>query len=149
MNATARGTERDVVLASADAALRQRLRESLTGLRWRVHEASGGAEALTLLEHQPSDALLMDGWLPDLEAVELASHIAMMYPAVDVLSVDGGALTATRSAHRNEITACASRGPGGEDRHCRMGTPRPPLSHAPDRGRGARRNTLYRPPFLS
>ena len=103
MNATARGTERDVVLASADAALRQRLRESLTGLRWRVHEASGGAEALTLLEHQPSDALLMDGWLPDLEAVELASHIALMYPAVDVLSVDGGALTSTRSAHRHEL----------------------------------------------
>ena len=103
MNATARGTERDVVLASADAALRQRLRESLTGLRWRVHEASGGAEALTLLEHQPSDALLMDGWLPDLEAAELAGHIAVMYPAIDVLSVDGGALTSTRSAHRNEL----------------------------------------------
>lgn len=103
MNATAKATERDVVLASADAALRQRLRESLTGLRWRVHEASGGAEALTLLESQPSDALLMDGWLPDLEAVELASHIAMLYPAVDVLSVDGGALTSTRSAHRHEL----------------------------------------------
>jgi DNA-binding NtrC family response regulator len=103
MNATARNTERDVVLASADAALRQRLRESLTGLRWRVHEASGGAEALTLLERQPSDALLMDGWLPDLEAVELASHIAVMYPAVDVLSVDGGALTSTRSIHRHEL----------------------------------------------
>jgi DNA-binding NtrC family response regulator len=103
MTAAARNTERDVVLASADAALRQRLRESLTGLRWRVHEASGGAEALTLLESQPSDALLMDGWLPDLEAVELAGHIALMYPAVDVLSVDGGALTSTRSAHRNEL----------------------------------------------
>ena len=103
MNPAARGTERDVVLASADAALRQRLRESLTGLRWRVHEASGGAEALTLLEHQPSDALLMDGWLPDLEAAELASHIAVTYPAVDVLSVDGGALTGTRSAHRHEL----------------------------------------------
>src|SRR5215469_4397810 len=103
MNATPRNAERDVVLASADAALRQRLRESLTGLRWRVHEAAGGAEALTLLEHQRSDALLMDGWLPDLEAVELAGHIALMYPAVDVLSVDGGALTSTRSAHRHEL----------------------------------------------
>lgn len=103
MNATARNSERDVVLASADAALRQRLRESLTGLRWRVHEASGGAEALTLLEHQPSEALLMDGWLPDLEAAELAGHIAVMYPAVDVLSVDGGALAGTRSAHRHEL----------------------------------------------
>jgi DNA-binding NtrC family response regulator len=68
-----------------------------------VHEASGGAEALTLLEHQPSDALLMDGWLPDLEAAELAGHIALMYPAVDVLSVDGGALTSTRSVHRHEL----------------------------------------------
>jgi DNA-binding NtrC family response regulator len=103
MNSAARSTERDVVLASADAALRQRLRDSLTGLRWRVHEASGGAEALTLLENQPSDALLMDGWLPDLEAVELAGHIALMYPAVDVLSVDGGALTSTRSTHRHEL----------------------------------------------
>src|SRR6185437_12106319 len=103
MNATARGAEREVVLASADAALRQRLRESLTGLRWRVHEASGGAEALTLLERRPSDALLMDGWLPDLEAAELAGHIALMYPAIDVLSVDGGALTSTRSTHRHEL----------------------------------------------
>ena len=103
MNSAPRSTERDVVLASADAALRQRLRDSLTGLRWRVHEASGGAEALTLLENQPSDALLMDGWLPDLEAVELAGHIALMYPAVDVLSVDGGALTSTRSTHRHEL----------------------------------------------
>lgn len=103
MNAMARSSERDVVLASADAALRQRLRESLASLRWRVHEASGGAEALTLLESQPSDALLMDGWLPDLEASELAGHIALMYPAVDVLSVDGGALTGTRSAYRHEL----------------------------------------------
>jgi len=103
MIANARSSERDVVLASADAALRQRLRESLSGLRWRVHEAAGGAEALTLLEHQPSDALLMDGWLPDLEASELAGHIALMYPSVDVLSVDGGALTSTRSAYRNEL----------------------------------------------
>ena len=103
MIATARNSERDVVLASADPALRQRLRESLAGLRWRVHEASGGAEALTLLERQPSDALLMDGWLPDLDASELAGHIAVMFPAVDVLSVDGGALTSTRSAHRHEL----------------------------------------------
>jgi DNA-binding NtrC family response regulator len=103
MTAAMKSTERDVVLASADAGLRQRLRDSLTSLRWRVHEASGGAEALTLLERQPSDALLMDGWLPDLEAAELAGHIAMLYPAVDVLSIDGGPLTANRSAHRNEL----------------------------------------------
>ncbi len=103
LTASTRTTERDVVLASGDAALRERLRASLTGLRWRVHEATGGAEALTLLEQQRSGALLMDGWLPDLEASELVGHIVLMYPSVDVLSVDGGALTNTRSAHRHEL----------------------------------------------
>ena len=103
MTAAMKNFERDVVLASADAGLRQRLRDSLISLRWRVHEAAGGAEALTLLERQPSDALVMDGWLPDLEAAELAGHIAIMYPTIDVLSVDGGPLTANRSAHRNEL----------------------------------------------
>lgn len=94
---------KEVVLASADAALRQRLRESLTGLRWQVHEATGGAEALTLLEGRSPEALLMDDWLPDLEATEFAGQIAMMYPAMDVLRVDGGPLTAARSPRRNEL----------------------------------------------
>lgn len=98
-----RNVERQVVLASADAGLRQRLRDSLTGLRWHVHEACGGAEALTLLERQPSDALVIDGWLPDLETAELAGHIAMMYPAIDLLGVDGGPLSSARSAHRHEL----------------------------------------------
>jgi len=48
---------RTVVLASADAALRQRLRTSLTGLRWQVREASGGAEAMAQLEDARSEAL--------------------------------------------------------------------------------------------
>ncbi|HEY5380858.1 MAG TPA: sigma-54 dependent transcriptional regulator [Acidobacteriaceae bacterium] len=97
------GAGKDVVLASADQALRQRLRESLTGLRWRVHEASGGAEALSLLEGQRAEALLMDDWLPDLEAGEFAGQIAAMYPRMDVLRVDGGPLTAARSSWRNEL----------------------------------------------
>lgn len=103
MSVLMQGSGKDVVLASADAALRQRLRESLTGLRWRVYEASGGAEALTLLEERQAEALLMDDWLPDLEATEFAGQIAMLYPGVDVLRVDGGPLTPARSARRNEL----------------------------------------------
>ena len=41
---------RTVVLASADAGLRQRLRMSLMGLSWQVREAGGGAEAMAFLE---------------------------------------------------------------------------------------------------
>jgi DNA-binding NtrC family response regulator len=103
MRSFEQGMSKDVVLASADAALRQRLRESLTGLRWRVHEASGGAEAMSLLEGQRAEALLMDDWLPDLEAGEFAGQIAAMYPRMDVLRVDGGPLTPVRSSWRNEL----------------------------------------------
>jgi DNA-binding NtrC family response regulator len=94
---------RTVVLASADAALRQRLRTSLTGLRWQVREASGGAEAMAQLEDARSEALLVDSWLPDLEVGEFASVIRMMYPAMELLRVDGGVDGGARSPRRNEL----------------------------------------------
>jgi DNA-binding NtrC family response regulator len=94
---------RTVVLASADAGLRQRLRASLTGLRWQVREASGGAEAMAQLEDSRSEALLVDSWLPDLEVGEFATVIRMLYPSMELLRVDGGADGGARSPRRNEL----------------------------------------------
>ncbi|MBS1798834.1 MAG: sigma-54-dependent Fis family transcriptional regulator [Acidobacteria bacterium] len=94
---------RTVVLASADAALRQRLRSSLTDLRWEVFEAAGGAEAIARLEAVRPEALLMDSWLPDLEASEFAGQIRMMYPAVELMGIDGGMEGSARSPRRNEL----------------------------------------------
>jgi len=103
MDAAEVAAVRTVVLASADAALRQRLRASLTGLRWQVREASGGAEAMAQLEDARSEALLVDSWLPDLEVGEFASVIRMMYPAMELLRVDGGVDGGARSPRRNEL----------------------------------------------
>jgi len=94
---------RTVVLASADAGLRQRLRSSLMGLRWEVHEATGGAEAMARLEDVRPEALLVDSWLPDLEVSEFAGQIKMMYPAVELMRMDGGADGSARSPRRNEL----------------------------------------------
>jgi DNA-binding NtrC family response regulator len=94
---------RTVVLASADAGLRQRLRASLTGLRWQVREASGGAEAMAQLEDSRSEALLVDSWLPDLEVGEFATVIRMLYPGMELLRVDGGADGGARSPRRHEL----------------------------------------------
>jgi DNA-binding NtrC family response regulator len=94
---------RTVVLASADAGLRQRLRASLTGLRWQVREASGGAEAMAQLEDSRSEALLVDSWLPDLEVGEFATVIRMLYPSMELLRVDGGVDGGARSPRRNEL----------------------------------------------
>jgi DNA-binding NtrC family response regulator len=94
---------RTVVLASADAGLRQRLRASLTGLRWQVREASGGAEAMAQLEDARSEALLVDSWLPDLEVGEFSTVIRMLYPGMELLRVDGGVDGGARSPRRNEL----------------------------------------------
>ena len=94
---------RTVVLASADAGLRQRLRVSLTGLRWQVREAGGGAEAIAQLEASRPEALLVDSWLPDLEVEEFAGQIRVMYPGIELLRVDGGNDGSARSPRRNEL----------------------------------------------
>lgn len=96
--------DRSVVLASADASLRQRLRSSLCGLRWNVREARGGAEALAQLEDRTPEALLLDHWLPDLEVIEFAEQIGVLYPQIELLRIDGDpAASPTRSLRRHEL----------------------------------------------
>jgi transcriptional regulator with GAF, ATPase, and Fis domain len=55
------------------------------------------------LEDSRSEALLVDNWLPDLEVGEFASVVRMMYPAMDLLRVDGGVDGGARSPRRNEL----------------------------------------------
>lgn len=95
---------RTVVLASADAGLRERLRRVLLGLRWQVREAVGGAEAMAFLEDRRAEALLVDSWLPDLEVGEFAGQMRLLYPGMELLRVDGVMETGgARSPRRNEL----------------------------------------------
>lgn len=96
--------EKSVVLVSADASLRQRLHSSLSELRWDVREAHGGAEAMELLDRRPCGALLLDHWLPDLEVLELAEQIGAMYPAMEVLRIEGEMLEGdVKGPRRHEL----------------------------------------------
>jgi DNA-binding NtrC family response regulator len=96
-------------VVSADAELRARLRERLAGLRWRVREASGGAQAMMLLDAQAAEAMLVDSWLPDLEVGEFTGHARLLHPEVDLLALHGviagaeGPNDAPRSPRRNEL----------------------------------------------
>ena len=95
---------RTVVLACADAGLRERLRATLVGLRWQVRIAAGGAEAMELMETSTPEALLIDSWLPDLEVGEFAGMARAMYPAIDLLRLDGVVVAGgARSPRRNEL----------------------------------------------
>jgi transcriptional regulator with GAF, ATPase, and Fis domain len=94
---------RKVVLASADADLRTRLKVSLAGMRWEVHEAAGGAEAMARVDVVHPEALLVDNWLPDLEVGEFASQMRVLYPAVEMVRMDGGVDGQARSPRRHEL----------------------------------------------
>ena len=101
---------RTVVLASADADFRQRLRQQLTAMRWDVREAAGGAEAMAQLEAAGAEALLLDTWLPDLEVGEFAGQMRSRHPGMDLLRIDAGpeevdapGSSGARSPRRNEL----------------------------------------------
>jgi DNA-binding NtrC family response regulator len=96
--------QRSVVLASADAGFRARLRESLVGMRWKVREAAGGAEAMAQMEEQMPEILLVDSWLPDLEVTEFIGDICSLFPGVDLLRTDGETgVGGVRSPRRHEL----------------------------------------------
>src|ERR1700742_2440390 len=102
---------RTAVLASADLSFRQRVKETLTGLHWKVREAAGGAEAMAHLDAAPAEAVILDSWLPDLEVREFIAEFEKLYPSVDLVTVDGVSPTTTvRSPRRNEILYALRRG---------------------------------------
>src|SRR5271165_6589939 len=108
---------RTAILASSDLSFRQRVRETLSGLRWQVREAAGGAEALALLEALPAEALILDSWLPDLEIREFVREFERRYPEVDLVSLDGEANAArgvARSPRRNELLHALRSGQDGD-----------------------------------
>lgn len=96
---------KSVVLVSPDASFRRCLAETLQGMRWRVQEAAGGAEALCCLQDRACEAMLMDSWLPDLEAGDFASQLRLQYPNLDLIRVDEmpEAADGARSSRRNEL----------------------------------------------
>jgi DNA-binding NtrC family response regulator len=96
---------RTAVIASADLSFRQRVREALTDLRWKVREAGGGAEALAYLDAAPAETLILDSWLPDLEIQEFISEFEKLHPVIDLVTVDEtpSRRSGVRSPRRNEV----------------------------------------------
>lgn len=130
--ATLRPTQaaaRTAILASADWSFRQRVCEALTGLRWQVREASGGAEALAHLDQAPAETLILDSWLPDLEIQEFISDFEKLHPSVDLVTVDDipSRRKAIPSPRRNEILFALRRGQdsGAAADNCQSGIERP------------------------
>jgi DNA-binding NtrC family response regulator len=85
-SAATRIRTRSALVASADSNFRQRLSEILTGLRWRVREVEGGAQAWGEAQNSTPDAVIVDSWLPDLDLAEFLKDFRQSYPEVDLMT---------------------------------------------------------------
>ncbi|HTV05005.1 MAG TPA: sigma-54 dependent transcriptional regulator [Acidobacteriaceae bacterium] len=103
---------RTAILASADISFRKHVRDALTGLRWQVREAGGGAEVLAHLDSAPAEAVIVDSWLPDLDIQEFVAEFERSHPGVDLVTVDemSSRSNAGRSPRRNEVLFALRRG---------------------------------------
>jgi transcriptional regulator with GAF, ATPase, and Fis domain/CheY-like chemotaxis protein len=77
-----------VLLVSPNIRLRRALHEKLHQARWKLSEAASGAEAFECLRESPSEILLLDPLLPDLESNEFCAMVEEQFPNVQILSVN-------------------------------------------------------------
>jgi len=100
----ARTHARTVVVVSADRSFRQRISETLRGLRWQVREVEGGAQAWAEAESATPEAIIVDSWLPDLEMGEFLKEFRSTFPSVDVVTADGDTESSSpRGPYRQEL----------------------------------------------
>src|SRR5208282_926216 len=81
-------TRLSTIVASPDSLFRQRVLKQLAACQCIAGEASGGAEALALIEGGACQTLLLDQFLPDLEVGELVATIRARHPQIEVLVLD-------------------------------------------------------------
>jgi DNA-binding NtrC family response regulator len=95
---------RTALVASADRSFRQRLSKTLTGLRWQVREAEGGAQAWAETEAAAPEAVIVDSWLPDLDLAEFLKDFRAFFPEVDLVTTSGSvAQESPRGPYRQEL----------------------------------------------
>ena len=101
---TPRLRARTALLASADRSFRQRLNQTLTGLRWHVREAETGAQAWAEAEASAFEAVIVDSWLPDLEMSEFLEDFRASFPKMDLVTAAGPSSgEGPRSPYRQEL----------------------------------------------
>lgn len=99
-----RAKTRSALIASADISFRQRLSTILSGLRWQVREADGGAQAWGEAMDALPQTMIVDSWLPDLDVTEFLREFRTSFPNVDVVTAGNPSpQESTPGPHRQEI----------------------------------------------
>lgn len=102
--------QRTALVASADNCFRERVSAALTGLRWNVREAQGGAQAWGEAMDVPPQTIIVDSWLPDLDVHEFLRDFHSSFPDIDIIINDHGPLEgAIPSPFRQEVLYALNR----------------------------------------
>ena len=119
-----RSRQRSALVASADRNFRQRVAQTLTGLRWQVREAEGGAQAWALTETAQPEAIIVDSWLPDLDLTEFLKDFHGRFPQVDLVSAGSStALEGPRGPYRQELLYALQRSQDTDTAACNTAAP--------------------------
>ncbi len=73
-----------ILLVEDDPGARESLRLLLTIDRHAVVEATGGAEAIELIQSQPFDLAILDYFMPDMRGSQVALRFREIAPAVPI-----------------------------------------------------------------
>jgi DNA-binding NtrC family response regulator len=104
------------MIASSNIEYRTRAVETLRATDRQVKEASGGVEALALMEDGEYSTLLLDRWLPDLEVEELSKLVKAQYPKGEVHIVNSDASETCPIGISAESSFCSYCGACGKNR---------------------------------
>ena len=74
----------NAVVVSPDPGFREEAAAALRESNWQAEEAVGGAEALAKLDANRYQALILDGWLADLDVNEVAEIARKRHPGISV-----------------------------------------------------------------
>lgn len=80
-----RKTQLSTIVVSPDGLYRKRILRQLASRNCFAEEAGGGAEALALIEEGDCQTLMLDQFLPDLDAEELIAMIRARHPQIEIV----------------------------------------------------------------
>jgi CheY-like chemotaxis protein len=86
-----------VLVVDDELEVRQVLREFLSSRGYDVTTASGGAEAVAIVETIKPDLVLLDVAMPDMDGVETLKRIVAIEPALAVIMVTANSDIGTTS----------------------------------------------------
>lgn len=83
-------SEMRILVVDDDEQFRSVLAEMLADEGYEILQAGDGDVALTLLENNSVDLVIMDIFMPNREGIETIVHLQKRYPDIKIIAISGG-----------------------------------------------------------